>query len=136
MLALAMAVRGRNEMERDGTKFDRLAMALAEGDTVQAAAEKAGIGRTTAFRRLADPVFRQRIQTFRGDMIGRALGRMADAMTEGADVLRDLLKAQSESVRLGACRALLELGVKLRESVELEERLAALETRIAKGNDQ
>jgi hypothetical protein len=27
--------------------------------------------------------------------------------------------AESESIRLGACRTLLELGVKLRESVEL-----------------
>jgi hypothetical protein len=30
-------------------------------------------------------------------------------------------------VRLGACRAILELGTKLRDSVEVEERLQALE---------
>jgi HEAT repeat protein len=54
---------------------------------------------------------------------------MADGMAEAADVLRQLLAARSESVRLGAARALLELGVKLREGVELEERLRALEER-------
>jgi hypothetical protein len=49
-------------------------------------------------------------------------------MAEAADVLRQLLDAQTPpAVRLGACRALLELAVKLRESVELEERVAALE---------
>jgi hypothetical protein len=56
---------------------------------------------------------------------------MTDGMTDAADVLRQLLAAKSESVRLGAARSLLELGVKLRESVELEERLRALEEQIA-----
>jgi HEAT repeat protein len=52
---------------------------------------------------------------------------MTDGMTEAADQLRQLLAAESESVRLGAARALLELGVRLRESVDLEARIAALE---------
>jgi hypothetical protein len=38
-----------------------------------------------------------------------------------------LLTAQSESVRLGAARSILELGSKLRDNVEFGERLAALE---------
>jgi hypothetical protein len=64
-------------------------------------------------------------------MVARSLGRMADGMSDAADVLRQLLAARSESVRLGAARSLLELGVKLRESVELEERLQALEEQLA-----
>ena len=120
-------------MAGNGSKknADALALALAAGDSIADAAAKAGMGDRTAYRRLADPVFRQRIQTLRGEMIGQALGRMAAGMTEGADVLRGLLKAQSESVRLGACRAMLELSAKLRESVELEARLDALENRLA-----
>jgi hypothetical protein len=56
------------------------------------------------------------------------VGKLADNMAESADVLRQLLAAGvKETVRLGAARANLELGVKLHESVELEERLAALE---------
>jgi HEAT repeat protein len=68
-------------------------------------------------------------------MVQRSLGRLADGMTEAADVLRQLLAAESEAVRLGAARSLLELGVKLREPVELEERLAALEARIGEGGN-
>jgi hypothetical protein len=60
-------------------------------------------------------------------MVQRSLGRMADGMSEAADVLRQLLAARSETVRLGAARSLLELGVKLRESVELEQRMRDLE---------
>ncbi len=118
-------------MEQIGTKSDRLALALAEGDTVQDAAEKAGIGRTTAYRRLADPAFRQRIHALRGGMIGDAVGRMAAGMSEAAGVLRELLKAESEAVRLSAARSLLDIGVKLRQAVDTEERLAAVESRLA-----
>jgi HEAT repeat protein len=64
-------------------------------------------------------------------MMQRSLGRMADGMTEAADVLRKLLAAESESVRLGAARSLLELGVRLRDSVELEERVRELERQLA-----
>jgi hypothetical protein len=110
-------------------KADALALALAAGDSITEAAGKAAVSERTAYRRLADPAFCQRIQILRGEMIGRALGRMADAMTDAADVLRGLLRAEAESVRLGAARSLLDLGIKVREAVELEARLAALEAR-------
>src|SRR5262249_25583469 len=50
---------------------------------------------------------------------------------EAADVLRQLLAAQSEAVRLGAARALLDLAVKLRAAVEIDQRLQALEERLS-----
>ena len=53
------------------------------------------------------------------------------AMTFGHDDKR-MGTRQAESVRLGAARSLLDLGVKLREAVEIECRLAELEERIEK----
>src|SRR5262245_17805288 len=100
-----------------------LLLTLAGGATVRQAAEQAGLSERTAHRRLADADFCRRVTRLRGEMVERALGKMADGMAEAADTLRQLLHAESESVRLGACRGLLELGVKLRESVELEQRL-------------
>ena len=120
-----MAGNGRRKAD------EALALALAAGQTLRAAAPAAGVSERTAARRWADPAFRRRVAELRGEMVHRALGRMADGMAEAADVLRQLLAAKSESVRLGAARSLLELGVKLRESVELEERLLALEERAA-----
>lgn len=108
-----------------------LALALASGQTVRDAAAAAGIGERTATRRLADPDFRRHVADLRADMVQRALGRMADGMADAAATLRMLLKAEGESVRLGAARSILELGNKLRESVELEQRLADLEQRLA-----
>jgi hypothetical protein len=108
---------------------DALLLALAAGQTVRDAARAAGIGERTATRRLTDPSFRRRLVELRADMVNRALGKIADGMSDAAATLRKLLKAKGESVRLGACRAMLELGVKLRESVDLEERFALLEGR-------
>jgi hypothetical protein len=108
-----------------------LLLALASGRTVRAAARAAGIGERTATRRLADPAFRRRVSELRAEMVERALGRAAWGMRAAADTLRQLLRAEKESVRLGAARALLELTVKLRESVELEQRLRAVEERAA-----
>ena len=93
------------------------------------AATEAGVSTRSAFRQLTDPAFRRRVAELRADMLSRATGKMADGMSDAAATLRKLLKAKSEGVRLGACRAMLELGVKLRDSVELEERFAEVERR-------
>jgi transposase-like protein len=107
---------------------EALALALASGATLRDAAAAVGIAERTATRRWADPAFRRHVSQLRGNMVTRALGRMADGMSEAADVLRQLLAPSiPPAVRLGACRAMLELGCKLRESVELEARLAAVE---------
>jgi hypothetical protein len=105
---------------------EALALSLAAEQTLRAAAE-AAVSERTATRRWADAAFR-RVAELRGDMVARSLCRMADGMAEAADVLRALPAAGAPpAVRLGAPRSLLELGVRLRESVEVEERLQALE---------
>jgi transposase-like protein len=108
-----------------------LIVALAGGCTVEDAARQVGVGETTIYRRLAEPEFRQQVDEARREMLTRAVGKLADAGTEAATTLRLLLTAESETVRLGACRAILELGAKLRESEELERRIAAVEERQA-----
>lgn len=125
-----MAAGGRKNAD------EALALALATGRTVEEAALQAGVAQRTAYRRLADPDFRQHVAELRTEMVGRALGKMADAMTEAADTLRELLTAEADTVKLGASRSILELGTKLREGVELEERLTALEQRFAAGKGQ
>ncbi len=118
-----MAGRGRKNAD------DMLVLALASGKSVPDAANTGGVSERTVYRRLDDPAFRKKIQTLRAEMLAQTVGRMVDGMTDAADVLRTLLNAKSESVALGASRALLEMGVKLRASLDLEERLAAVEAR-------
>jgi hypothetical protein len=104
-----------------------LVVALAGGATVQEAARAAGVSERTVYRRLEDGTFRHAVAEARSGLIGRAAGVLARVCAAAAMTLADLLEAESETVRLGACRSILELGVKLRESEELERRLAELE---------
>jgi hypothetical protein len=115
---------------------ETLILALAAGKSVPEAAKTCGVSERTVYRRLDDPAIRKKIQTLRTEMLTQTLGRMVDGMTDAADVLRTLLNAKSESVALGACRAMLELGVRLRDSIEMEERLTAVESRLAERERQ
>jgi hypothetical protein len=109
-------------------KQEAAALALAAGKSPQEAAAECGCAERTIRRWLAElPQMQQRKTQLQAEMVGRTLGRMTDGMACAADTLRELLDAEKDSVRLGACRALLELTVRLKESVELEARVAALE---------
>ena len=72
---------------------------------------------------MADAAFRRHLQQLRGDRVQRTA-----AATEAVRTLLDLLQPSApHTARLGAARSVLEIGVKLREVADLEERLAALE---------
>ena len=64
--------------------------------------------------------------------------RPAAVLTAAMESVKTLLALQQgptpPAVKLGAARAVLEFGPKLRESAALEERLAALEQQIAEIN--
>ncbi len=106
---------------------DALVAALAGGSTVQAAAQLGGVSEATVYRRLKDPAFRRRIATARAEVLERALGHLAQGSAEAAIVLRSLLaESKDERIRLAAARAVLELGPRLREDVEVAEEIAEL----------
>ena len=110
---------------------DALIAALACGATVDAAAKAANVSVRTVHRRLRDDAFRRRLAEARGDMVRRTAGALTAASQEA---VRTLLVLQREptpaTVRLGAARAVLELGIKIREMAELEERLQEVERRL------
>jgi hypothetical protein len=106
-----------------------LALALAAGWTVTEAAKAAQISERTAHRRLEDHTFRRLVAEFRRQMVDAAVGKLANTSARAVKTLSNLLTAESESVRLGAARSILELGAKLRESGELEQRMCELEKR-------
>jgi hypothetical protein len=104
-----------------------LLTALANGHTIRDAEALAGIGERTATRYVANSDFRRKVAEFRGEMVQRAVGRRAYSSAEAVETLRRLLNAPNDDAKLGAARSILELGNRLREAVELEQRIAALE---------
>jgi hypothetical protein len=110
---------------------DVLILALACGATPESAAQKAGVSVRTVYRRLADPAFRAQVNEVRADLVRRAASLFTAASMPAIKTITTLQEsANSEAVRLTAARATIELGCKLRETVELMERLAALEARL------
>ena len=102
------------------------ATALYSGASVTQAAEQFGVSRKTVQRCMARPAFRRRVVQPRGELMANALGRMADNMTRAADTVNRLLDPDDPTVVLRAARALLSLGMRLRDSVEIADRVQEL----------
>jgi hypothetical protein len=115
---------------------DVLLAALACGATVEAAALKAGVSRSTVQRRLQNPEFCRRLQLVGTDMVKRTASALTAASVEAIKTLLSLQASTiPHAVRLGAARSIIELGAKLRESADLAERVAALEQRPTPGTN-
>lgn len=106
-----------------------LIIALARGDSQREAAASSGVGLRTITRRMGDPDFAAAVQAERTRLVQRAIGRLADSAVWFADVLLAVATDPDApaSARVSAARAGLEIGVRLREADEVEQRLTRLE---------
>jgi hypothetical protein len=101
--------------------------------TVENAAAKAGIGRSTAFRWLKDPEMKQRLADLKTETVRRTVDALTAGGLESVKTLLELQKANvSPAVRHSVARSVLEWGHKLRLGVDIEERLRALERQLRK----
>ena len=111
-------------MKGHGAKSDsqreQAILALLTHPTIPEAAEACGVGQTTLWRWMQEPDFRDRYRQARRQVL-------EGAIAEAATTLRRLLTADSESVRLGAARAILDQATKGADLLDLEARIAALE---------
>lgn len=95
---------------------ERVAVALASGQTVRGAAASCGVGETTVYTWSKEAVFRRRVAFLRAEMSSQAVGLLAALSGRAAAQLGKLLDAENETVRCRAAQLILELGPKLRES--------------------
>jgi hypothetical protein len=108
-------------------KEQRLALFLASGRGIKAAAEEVRIGERTAHKWLEDPEYRAFVAALRGRLLEEAVGRLADAAGKAVQTLCDLLDDPKSHVRLRAALGVLDTLLKVREHVEFEGRIARLE---------
>ncbi|WP_428306755.1 hypothetical protein [Lacipirellula sp.] len=106
-----------------------LILALATGASLREASALSGFSVRTAQRRTSQPDFRQKVSAARDELWGAAVGKLANAATTAVDTLEELMGCDNAKVRLGAARAILATSPKLREVIEHEARLTALEAR-------
>jgi hypothetical protein len=103
------------------------ALSLARGSTIQEAASGSGTCERTVKLWLTKSYFRLRVSELRGQLTESALGQLVNALGQASDTLVGLLSHPSGSIRLGAARSIIELSSRLRETTELEQRIANLE---------
>jgi hypothetical protein len=108
-------------------KQERLALALAAGWGVKAAADEVKVGERTAHTWLGDPEYRAFVVNLRGRLLDEAVGRLADTAGKAVQTLCDLLDDPKGNVRLRAALGILDALLKAREHVEFEGRIARLE---------
>ncbi len=104
-------------------------LALLTEPTIEAAARKTGVARTTLLRWLQLPDFQASYREARREVMDRAIGILQAATGEAVSALRSALKAPGAE-RVSAARTIWDFSFRSRELLDLEERLVALEQRI------
>jgi uncharacterized membrane-anchored protein YjiN (DUF445 family) len=95
---------------------------------------RGSLARAEKLRRERDEL-RRRVAEVRRDLVDDAIARRAEGMRAAIDSLVALAtSAQSEAARVSASRAVVELGLRLREDEEFELRLAQLEEAASQRN--
>jgi hypothetical protein len=108
---------------------EALLAALAAGHTYQEAATLANLSLRTVKRRMADPLFRLELDDVKREVTQRTAASLGDASTSAVATLKALLADRDPWVRLRSSQAILDVTIKYRETLELTERLGALEER-------
>ena len=108
-----------NELRGD----DSLFRALVSGCHIENAAVAAGVSERTAYRRLADPEFRNQIDQARQSLRESILAKLADAGHDAIGVLTGLMHdGEDDATRLKAAKAVLDslLAVQRNENSQRE----------------
>lgn len=106
---------------------DMLLFSIAAGKSVVQAAADAGISVRTAHRRMENPDFAQQLSLLRSRAYCEAVSHLLDATGAAVDALVELVSGAPPGTRLAAAKAVLELGIGLKQMVEMERRLSAIE---------
>lgn len=104
---------------------------LTERNTKEAAT-KAGVSEATIHRWLSEPAFDAAFRQARSSLLERALTSLQASTQEAVETLKTIMKDQAAptSSRVRAARSIIELALKARETLEIEDRLRALEAKL------
>ena len=108
----------------------RAILALTEHGAVARAADACKLSRQTLYRWLREPEFAQALREESDSRVEQASRRLTALVDEAISVMSQLLKSDSEHVRRLTADSILSHGIRLRELVELTERISNLEKRV------
>lgn len=133
LAAESQNVPDRSTAEQLTARQARFLACLLTEPNIDLAAEKAGCGRSTAFRWLQEPAFQAAYQAAKKDAVSVATARLQASAGAMVDVLRGIAedKTCSAPARVTAARTVIELAFKGAELEDLAGRLEELEAKLA-----
>jgi transposase-like protein len=117
-----------------GAKQEAAALLLAGGYTHAEVAALCDCGERSVRRWLRLPAFVARVAALQSQLFGEAVGRLARVAGKAAQTLERLLDSANDNAALGAAKAVLEVGPRLKEAVVLAQELAELKAAVEKQN--
>ena len=111
---------------------ESIAALRAAGRPIAAIALAVGVTDRSIYRSLAKTDVAARVQEIRRAAVDGAVGRLGDLAANAVETLGELLDAEQQgAVRLGAAGRILSALLATRAAVDVEDRLATLETAAA-----
>ena len=115
-------------MSTESEYFQPLALQVAQGESVRAAAKSLGMGESTAYRMAKGDEFKCEVNRLRSTFVSEAIGKLSSACSKAVNAIIDLMEnAEDDRVKLRAATSILERFEKLSDHHELRERIEALE---------
>ena len=110
--------------------------ALLGEATISAAAERAGLGEATLRRWLRRPDFQSAYRAARRAVVEAAIGRLQQASGRAVACLCKNLECGNAGVEVRAALGILDQALQAVELMDLEQRLAMLECRVAEADQR
>ena len=114
-----------------GAQKEKLLLALLAGKTPDEAAADAGVSRATAWRWRRGAKFAKRLQRARAELLRAGTDRLAGVIGEAIHTLQRNLTCGIPAAENMAAGKLIEATLKYREQLDLADRMAAVEARLA-----
>jgi HAMP domain-containing protein len=110
-------------------KQEKAIAALLTEDTVQLAAEKAGVGETTIYRWMKEEAFDKAFKAARKSALSQTISRLQQTTTNAVNTLRSVMENEDApaSSRVTAAKTVLEMAFKAYELEDLATKVEEME---------
>ena len=105
----------------------KVLIALIETSSIREAAKVSGISEATVYNYLRDPEFKNEYRNARRATVESAISKMQNAASEAVDRLRELQYCENPAVAARCAQIIFESAVKGMETLDILERLEAIE---------
>ena len=123
---------GDDSAQEISPKQQQAVIAMLTCPSLTQAAKRAKVSRSVLHGWMREPMFKTALQAAQGEALDRAVRRLVKLADKAIDTLESLLDdpASTGTIRLRAAQTCLSSLLSLRQSYEVEERLARLEEQL------